>query len=534
MFVEEIAIKNYITDATEFKQKIEGLRELLKISLHGKYFEKAAVVKYLTDQVKQLNISMSNVQKEQLSETNDSPEAALACLKSLCRITSYCSDDLHLLNRIGRQPDQAVVLPKDGDTAHTACTWAPPIQPKGLHMDSGTKFPSMNTTATTSSLHATSDASTSRSTSKTSTINSSNVSTVHETSEAISPHATSNASTTHTTTEASNTHAASNASTTHSKSNASTTYKICNSSTTNEVAATHAVSSASTSVTPTSIPTLVHSHVCIKASDDEYAPSIVAFAILPGNRIAILDDVNNKVKLLSVSVENGIQFYVDLKLSGRPSDMCAFITESQKTFLYVCFPQLKQIQKISIMAKRQNSVFQTIETKLHPISVSSVGSQVMVLSISSILGDQPTTFAFEQLQVYSGNVLRISGGKHAEFASRIRCLNRTSVLFICHNTVTCVQIEIKAGVIHIIGELWRTIATDRVLNIADIDFYENDMYVCGCDSNNVTLLRPGGKWANYSIVNCKFKPKAVLVDRRKSLIFVGGYNKNHLRVYRTS
>ncbi|KAH3787691.1 hypothetical protein DPMN_165818 [Dreissena polymorpha] len=508
MFSEKISIEHTITEYSQFKSEIERLNELLNILQHGDNVEKAAVVKYLATQIEHLNTCIFKVQKSQLSPRNNSSETALACLQSLCKIASYSSDDMLLFNSSNTQPNQACMFSTNDTTEEKACTSVTPNQPARLHMTSGTTVKTEGPLITTSS----------------ESINTSTVKTRCElnlsvtSTQSFLPPSTESASTTsQVTSRASGT-----------TLGASITNAISGSLT------TLTISDASSRVTSVPVPSLVHSNVSVRTLNEKYSPSIVACANLQGSRIAILDNINNKVKLLSD--ENDIRFYVDFKLSSRPSDMCAFVAENQQSFLYVCFPQLKQIQKIAVMAKRQNSVVGIIETKFHPISITNIGAHVILLSKSCIDGLQLTTFAFEQLHVDSGNIKCISEDGLAKLATRIRSLNNTSVLFIRCSIVTCVQVGIRAGGsdLYVVGELWRTVAPDDVLNIADIAIHKNDIYVCGFDSKNLKLLKSGGLWKSALIVKCEYKPQSLLFDGRRSRIIVGTYNDNNLHVYRTS
>ncbi|XP_052785034.1 uncharacterized protein LOC128220607 [Mya arenaria] len=268
----------------------------------------------------------------------------------------------------------------------------------------------------------------------------------------------------------------------------------------------------------------------VKTSNDKEMCSIVACGILPesvGGLIA-LDSNNCKLKVFS---ETFAPLH-EVNLSDQPLDMCLTLQNDACT-AYICFPRIKTVSlyRISQMGITPSGCF---PTKRHPISITSSGNTLLVLSTVRDLLQTPSA-------IRGVEIIRINGSQHSDLKSsfdlnkctRIRMLNDFFLVSIEDISVNCYKLNgFKTETLQ---SKWSCKqGTHMKKKPGDVEFDNaGNTYVCVKETHVIYQVNALDVRDSRQLCRVAF-PLSLSMDSKLRRLFVGCMNNDNMYIYHFS
>jgi len=266
----------------------------------------------------------------------------------------------------------------------------------------------------------------------------------------------------------------------------------------------------------------------INTQTDEYDCTVSAMALLSNGNIVLADRDNSKIKLFS----SDFHCLDEVKLPENPTDMCVI-----NGVIYICCLETKKIFWLTI-EDRFSPIVRTYPTRLQPISVSEINSELLILfSNADFDVVEPGDINIEirnksSIQAEISYDSADEAFEYVEDAKRIHRLDSTEILLAENDRVSCYNVDLNAE--DLSERLWyykshgkncledaRGIAKDS----------EGNVYVCGRDSNNVHQVSSKNYRMNRVIVSNINAPVSVCVDEKNDRLLVGCDEDNYVHSY---
>ncbi|KAL3891437.1 hypothetical protein ACJMK2_003700 [Sinanodonta woodiana] len=251
----------------------------------------------------------------------------------------------------------------------------------------------------------------------------------------------------------------------------------------------------------------------LKNSTIGMSPLFSGVAFLPGDRVMLADCWNKQCILLSSSY----QFITSHTLTGQPWNIC--VLDDQE--VAVSFYDQNEIQILSVIGDIIRRV-RMITTKYNCTEISAAGKGKMVVngycannksqwSLINMGGDIQCTHHYDS-SAYSQNYIALNNMK-----------TRVYVNVYANNSLLCFDMD---------GKKLFTYSPDNLrgtMGIA-VDRYDN-IYVLGCDSNNLHQLSPDGsvqQVVNTGVPRC---PWAICIHQSKDILIITNNFDERTKLY---
>ncbi|XP_052818593.1 uncharacterized protein LOC128244620 [Mya arenaria] len=263
----------------------------------------------------------------------------------------------------------------------------------------------------------------------------------------------------------------------------------------------------------------------ILSPTDEYQCDIVAMNFVGDDMLLLADHSNRKLKLF----DRQFCCIDEIILPDCPTDMC---TNSRGIF--VCFSSLRFIHRYNIDYKviiRESAKF---ATHYQAVSLDSFDDErILVMFMQQSSFDDPV------IQVRAGSTIDVSFSfpdeaqfGHVEKAKRICTISKSAFLLAEDQRVSMYVLDTDDEVLH--GRAWfyrshvRTCLQKATGMFVDS---EENVYVCGEESNNVHQVSSYDYRSNRVLISNIHRPAAILVDERGDRLIVACREDGRVHVF---
>ena len=262
----------------------------------------------------------------------------------------------------------------------------------------------------------------------------------------------------------------------------------------------------------------------VKTKSDNKTCSVDALVALANGNIVLTDSGNAKIKLFTRS----FNVLDEVRVPGNPIDMCAIGND-----IYFCCSDSKKIFWQAIDGDRISARVQSYETNGQPISISKINNELVIL-FSDAAYDKNERGKVD-LEIRSGSELCETISlrtypsqftyhvlKAKKIHSRPNFARSFEIILSEYNRISLYIVSRNRKELHSREWDYTPCNLQKARGIAmDSD---NNVYVCGEDSNNVHQVSPLYSSLNRVIVSHVTKPISVCVDEVNKRLLVGCKN----------
>jgi len=273
---------------------------------------------------------------------------------------------------------------------------------------------------------------------------------------------------------------------------------------------------------------MIHS---IRTSTDINVCEISSIRLLGNGNIVLADLSNSKVKMFS----NMFDYLCEVRLPGQPIDMCIIHDE-----IYVCCKNMNMIFHLAFNGNTLSSNLRSYATTHQPNSVSEMDSMLLILFGNYRFDNNGNV----NIQIRNGSSVPSSIHSNIAYDSskcELGCINRAKIIYSLQSTevllaeddrVSCYNISQDQNKIS--KRRWYyqphgTSILDGALGLTKDS--EGNVYVCGCNSNNVHQVSSQNYRVNQVVVPYIESPLSVCVDEENDRLLVGCEADDYVHSY---
>ncbi|KAH3807216.1 uncharacterized protein LOC127835027 [Dreissena polymorpha] len=266
----------------------------------------------------------------------------------------------------------------------------------------------------------------------------------------------------------------------------------------------------------------------IKTDTDLNSCSISAIVCMPNGCIIFADASNNKLKVWGYNNEVVHEYC----LPGSPIDMC--ISECS---IYVCFSDIKRVSQFCFSSIRSIYKDREFPTFYWPISLSPIDNRLFVLFTKSSKGYKSTSadvhLEIRRLSSIDATLTYNSDNQSTlDTAKHVILTSDSKAIFGGDDSVTCYKIDETKECLAERAWFYKCYKTNFLKKVSGMAVDDEDnVYVCGEESNNVHQVSSKNYRMNRVIINDISRPLAVCVDTKRANLIIGCRNKNFVYVY---
>jgi len=268
----------------------------------------------------------------------------------------------------------------------------------------------------------------------------------------------------------------------------------------------------------------------IRTSSDESECTVAAIEMLANGNIIVADTNNLKVKLFTGQFD----FLDERAIPGNPIDMC--VSDNQ---VYLCCSDVKKIFRLEFDGDTFSPEVRFFDTRLQPISVSKIDSNVFVLFSSAAYNGNEAGVVNIEIRKGSGAVVSqityVSSAEqfhYVEDAKRIHIMPSSDFFLAENNRISCYKVNQSVNKLSSREWYYKSYCLNILSKARGMSMdSEGNVYVCGMGSYNVHQVSSKNYLENRVIVTKIREPISVLVDEKNDRLLVGCENDDNVHTF---
>ena len=270
---------------------------------------------------------------------------------------------------------------------------------------------------------------------------------------------------------------------------------------------------------------------CVKTKSDKKTCSVDALVALANGNIVLADSGNAKIKLFSRSFD----LLDEVSVPGNPIDMCVI-----ENSIYFCCSDSRKIFCLTTFGDGISSHVKSYETNGQPIGISKIDNELVVLFSSAVYDSNDCGKV--DIEIRSGGELCETipccpysshftnyVGRAKKIYSRPKFARSLDVILSEYNRISLYIVSRNTKELY--GREWfytpKNLQKARGLAIDS----DNNVYVCGEDSNNVHLVSSLHPSFNRVVVPQIMNPISVCVDEQNQRLLVGCKTEDYVHSF---